>query len=246
MYVLAHIHSGFFQIALFSYFFKICLHIYHPIVSPGGDFETFRHAFALDHQRMIAGRGKRLRQPFEDARGVMMDRRGLAMHQRSGVDNPSAERLANGLMPQANSENRHTTSEGFYQRHRYARFVGRARPGRNNDALRVERIDLLNGYFVIAKYADILAQLAQILDKVVGKRVIVINHQQHVVLSLLFGDVNPIARVTAAAGPLTGTRAEMGGSSSRFGRCARLRGLIQATGLRQQPRWRKKGTANFW
>src|SRR5258706_8654552 len=46
----------------------------------GSDFETVGKGIALDYERVIAGRGKRVRHAFEKVFAVMLNERGFAMH----------------------------------------------------------------------------------------------------------------------------------------------------------------------
>ena len=52
-------------------------------------------------------------------------------------------------------------------------------PGEMTIRSRRERGDLVDGERVVAIDAHVLAQLAEVLDEVVGERVVVIDHQQH-------------------------------------------------------------------
>ena len=54
---------------------------------------------------------------------------------------------------------------------------GRPGPGRDADPIRIERFDLREGDFVVALHHDLATQLAEILDEVVGERVVVIDDQ---------------------------------------------------------------------
>jgi hypothetical protein len=58
-----------------------------------------------------------------------------------------------------------------------ARLVRRAGTRRNHDAVGLERKRLLDGQLVVAHDGQLRAQLAQILHQVIGKAVVVVNHQ---------------------------------------------------------------------
>src|SRR5450759_5900035 len=68
------------------------------VVGPSRYFKTVRQRLALDHQRVVARCGERIRQAGEYAGVVVMDRRCLAVHQLFGVVDAPAERLADVLM----------------------------------------------------------------------------------------------------------------------------------------------------
>src|ERR1700719_1347697 len=55
----------------------------------------------------------------------------------------------------------------------------RARPGRNHDAFRLAPRDFLDGNFVVTMDLDVAAQLAEILRQVIGKRIVVVEQQNH-------------------------------------------------------------------
>src|SRR6266853_4389699 len=99
------------------------------------DLQALRDAATFDHQRMIAGRGKRIGEPFEDAFAPMGDRRQLAMHHAAGTDDTPTERLADRLVPEAYAEDGNLARETLHHRHRDARFVGRAWTRRDDDPL---------------------------------------------------------------------------------------------------------------
>ena len=71
---------------------------------------------------------------------------------------------------------RHVPMEMPDDVHGDARLLRRAGAGRKKDGLRLERLDFLDGDRVVAVHDDVLAELAQILDQVIGKRIVVIDH----------------------------------------------------------------------
>ena len=60
---------------------------------PRGDLEAVGQRRALDDQRVVARRLERARQPREDARAVVLDRRGPPVHQPRRAHHLAAERL---------------------------------------------------------------------------------------------------------------------------------------------------------
>ena len=69
--------------------------------------------------------------------------------------------------------------------------------GRHADAVGVERGDLIQRDLVVARDAHVLAQFAEVLHQVVGKRIVVVDHQQHVLLS---GEPGPAPLVVSVVG----------------------------------------------
>jgi hypothetical protein len=118
-------------------------------------------------------------QAFEHAFVFVEHRAGLAVHDLAGADYIAAKGLADGLMAQAHAQNRQLAGEVLDDVNRDAGFGRGARAGRNDDALGVEGFDFGNGEFIVAHDFDLGAQLTKVLHNVVGKRVVVIDHQQH-------------------------------------------------------------------
>lgn len=59
----------------------------------------------------------------------------------------------------------------------------------NHDALGIQRFDFGDGQLVVAHHFDLGTQLAEVLHNVVGKGVVVVDHQQHGVSNLLNSDL---------------------------------------------------------
>ena len=79
-------------------------------------------------------------------------------------------------MPKADAKQRNPPGEGTDRFQRNPRLIGRARPRRHDDLLGRKILDLLQAYRIVAVYLDIHTQLAQILNDVVGKRVVIVDH----------------------------------------------------------------------
>ncbi len=144
-----------------------------------GNFQAGRQAVALDGQRVIAHHGVRTGQIGEHASAVMGDGAGLAVHDLPRPHDLAAKRGADGLMPQADAQNGQSPGEILQHRHGDTRLGGRAGPGRNDDALGIERRDGFEIELIVAHGVHVLAEFAEILHQVVGKAVVVVDHQQH-------------------------------------------------------------------
>src|SRR6202171_701889 len=88
------------------------------VVALRRDLQAFGNAATVDHQRMIAGRGKWTGQALEYALASMGDGRELAVHHAPRTDDAPAERLADRLVPEAHAENRNFAREPLHHRHR--------------------------------------------------------------------------------------------------------------------------------
>src|SRR5580704_14888729 len=128
---------------------------------------------------MVAGCGERIRELAENIFAVVMDLARLAMEQFRGADDSPAKGRANGLMSEAHAQNREFPGEAFDQFHGNARFLRRARPGRDHNFFRLAPRDFFDGDFVVAVDFDVATELAEILREVVGKRIVVVEKQDH-------------------------------------------------------------------
>ncbi len=72
-----------------------------------GDLQILRQALALHDERMIAGGGEFLRQSGEHALVRMAHLGELAVHEIGRTDHAAPIDLTDGLMAQANTEDRH-------------------------------------------------------------------------------------------------------------------------------------------
>ena len=150
------------------------------VVGPGGDLQVVRQAVALHRQAVVAGGGEGVRQAGEDALAVVVDRAGLAVHQGLGADHLAAKGLADGLVAQADAEDRQVGRRGREQRPGRCRprwaCTGRARAGRASGRRASASATLIAS---LRMHARLRPQLVQVVDEVVGEAVVVIDHQDH-------------------------------------------------------------------
>src|SRR6266566_9689111 len=99
---------------------------------------------------MVARSGEGIGQLAENILAIVMDLARLAMKKFGGADDFPAERGANGLMAEAPTENREFSGEALDQFHGNARFLRRARAGRNHDAFRLTADNFFHGNLVVA------------------------------------------------------------------------------------------------
>ena len=102
------------------------------------------------------------------------------MHQVRSANDITTEGMTDGLVAEAHPEDGLLAGEGLDHRARDTGFGGRARTGRNHHAVRIQRQRFLDGDLVIAVHLLLHAQLPEVLDQVVGERIVVIDDQQHV------------------------------------------------------------------
>jgi len=133
----------------------------------------------LDDQGMVARCGKGVRQLAENIFVVVMNLAGFAVKKFRRADDFAAERRANGLMAEANTEDGKFSGEALDQLDGNARLLRSARAGRNHDAFRLSADNFFDGDFVVAMHFDLATQLAEILREVISKRIVVVQKQNH-------------------------------------------------------------------
>src|SRR3954454_16328935 len=143
----------------------------------GGGLQLVGQALGRDHERVVAPDRQRVGQAGVDALAVMGDVGGLAVDRVVGGDG-CAERLPHRLMPQADAEGGHAgLGEAAGDREADAGLVRRARAGRDHDALVGSLEQPVGVGLVVADDLDVRAQLAEVLDEVVGEAVVVVDDE---------------------------------------------------------------------
>ncbi len=145
----------------------------------GGDFEAARQRAAFHDERMVARSFEILREAAKNRSAVVVNFAGFAVHDFFRADDFAAERVADGLMAEANAENGNFSGETLDDGHAQAGFARRAGAGRNNDALGTHARDFVESDFVVAADGEFLPQLAEVLRQVVGEGVVVVEQQEH-------------------------------------------------------------------
>src|SRR5215217_2193391 len=117
---------------------------------------------------MISGGLERIRKPRKNSCAVVSDHRDLAVHDSWSAHDCPPERLADGLMAEADAEDRHGAGQSLYQRDRDAGLARRAGSRRNDDAIqrRDQLLDIVDRDCIVATYQDIRPELAQGLIEV--------------------------------------------------------------------------------
>src|SRR3954447_14764455 len=151
-------------------------HRHQDAAAPRGRLEVARQ-LGVDHQRAVAPDCQRVRQAREQPRAVVLDLGRLAVHGDVAHD-LAAERLGERLVAEADAERRHAgLGEAPHRLDRDAGLGGRARPGRDDHAVPPALEQLADLRRVVADDLDLRPQLAQVLDEVVGERVVVVDRE---------------------------------------------------------------------
>jgi len=112
----------------------------------------------------------------------VLDRAGLPMHQILRAYHFTAKSRTNGLMSQADAEQRNLPGKVANQIDADSRVLRSARTGRNQDAFRPHCLDFADADLVIATHLDLRAQFAEVLDEVVSERVVVVEDEDHALI----------------------------------------------------------------
>src|SRR5581483_9401299 len=151
-------------------------HAHDDVAQARGQRELGRQLRVRD-QRVVAAGAERALEAGEDPLAVVLDRRVLAVDGLA-ADRAPAERLDQGLVAEADAECRHAgLREGARGLDRDAGLGRRGRAGREHQALRATRHELAHRGLVVSHHLDLGAELAQVLDEVVGEGVVVVAHE---------------------------------------------------------------------
>src|SRR5581483_4712768 len=101
----------------------------------------------------------------------------LAMHEVRRANDLAPKRLPDRLMSQAHTEERSFPGKVPDQFDTDAGFMRSTRSGRHNDALRTHRLHFSYRDLIVAPDLNLLAQFTDILDKVVGEGIVVVENE---------------------------------------------------------------------
>ena len=169
------------------------------LVGLRGDLQPAGKRLPPHDERVVPSGLERIGKVLEDRLPVVVDHRGLPVHQAGGADHLAAEDVPDALVPETDPEQRDAAGEprdhlvGDPGLHRAAR------PGRDDDLLRRQRFDLIHRDLVVAVDLDHLAQLPEVLHEVVSEGIVVVDHEQHHAASLSIVSVSPKPRAVSTA-----------------------------------------------
>ncbi len=149
------------------------------VFGPRGHFKTIGQRLALDGERVVTRHDEMLGQVGEHTFAVGFDLAYLAVHDGLRANDAATECLADRLMAEAHAENRIFARELAQHVQRDARVLWIARSRRQADPLWTELRDFVERDFVVAISPYVFAEFAEVLDQVIGERVVVVDHQQH-------------------------------------------------------------------
>ena len=149
------------------------------IVCPGADLEVRRQIFFPHDQGVITRCRHRRTDPAKNRAAIMLNGARLAMHQRLCPHDLPAKSRADGLVSKAHAKHWYFPGKITDQIDAYPGILRGAWPGRNYDSLRAKRINLRNLDLVIPPHLDLRTQFAQVLNEVIGERIVVIENEDH-------------------------------------------------------------------
>src|SRR3989338_1740486 len=126
---------------------------------------------------MITCRLKRIFNALKYGLAIMIDGRGLSVHKPFCPYNLCAIGITDRLMSKTNAEERNFSCKFPYNLNRHARLFRVAWPRRYDNSLWFKLLYLLYRNLVITIDPHILTQLTKILNEVVSKGIVVVNHQ---------------------------------------------------------------------
>jgi hypothetical protein len=128
---------------------------------------------------MIAGGFERLAEPPENAFSIMMNQRGLPMHEPLRPDHIAAEDFPHALMSETDAQDRAVWGKTADHFTADAGFRWGAGPRGDANPLGIQGRDFIQGDPVIALHEERGSQFAEVLHEVIGEGVVVIDDEQH-------------------------------------------------------------------
>src|SRR5438132_4066577 len=104
---------------------------------------------------------------------------GLAVHEMRRANHVPPESGSEGLVAEADPENRQFSRKMPKKLNADTSFLRGTGAGRNDDALRPHGLNFSYRDLIIPSNRDFCAKFAKILHQVVGKRVVIIQHKDH-------------------------------------------------------------------
>ena len=122
---------------------------------PGADLEFGGQVFLFNDERVIAGGRHGHGESLEDGAVVVHDGAGFAVHEMGGAHHVAAEGFADGLVSEADAEDRNFSGEVADESDADARLMRRAGAGRDDDPRRAHFLDLAHRNLIVAADFDL-------------------------------------------------------------------------------------------
>src|SRR3954469_18403537 len=105
------------------------------------------------------------------------------MHDALGPDDVAAVCFSDRLMAEANTKRWYRASPAANDVDGHPGFPRRARTRRQHDGGRRQITNLVDGDRVVALHHELGAELAEVLNEVVGERVVIVDDENHSVVT---------------------------------------------------------------
>ena len=109
----------------------------------------------------------------------MADQGRFSMHKPARANDGRPVRVSNALVPQTNAEDRYLSRKPPYNIVGNARFLRRARAWRYDDITGLYFLDFGEAYLVVSKDFQPGAKSADLLYKIIGERIVIIDDDYH-------------------------------------------------------------------
>ena len=148
--------------------------------SAGGHFEIRRERRFVNNQAVVTREDVLLADGAEKSLAVQVNFFGDAVLDELGLHNLCAEGVTDGLVTEANAQNRELARKVLDGFHGDAGIFGAARARAHDKTARVEFFDVGDGAFAATEHADFfVSDLGKRLVDVVSKRVVVVDDDDH-------------------------------------------------------------------
>lgn len=147
----------------------------NPVFGPCLQNKTFR--YAVSQEGMVPGPEKRVGQTLEEPFTGMEDLRGFPMHANGRSQSPASEYLVDTLHAQADAEQRDSRPEGLDDSAGDPRVSGAFGPWGDDDAVRRERLRLLQRNRIVPIDQNFAPRLSKSLGEIEGEGVVVVDYQ---------------------------------------------------------------------
>jgi len=142
---------------------------------PGDFFQAGGKRFFFHQERVVARGREGIGNLPENSFSGVKNLGNFSVHDALCPDHFPAKHVTDALMTQANAQDRDFTAEGMNDLVGYPRFFGGAGSGRDDNPAGLHLFYPCGGNLVITVHHRVRPQLAQILDEVVRKGVVIID-----------------------------------------------------------------------
>ena len=149
-----------------------------PLLGLRCDLQAFRQGGTVQYERVVTSGCKILGHSLEKAFSLVLDGRGLAVHQTIRANHLASEMLPYALVAQANTEDWLFSRKGIDNGQTATCLIRGAWPRGNNQRIGSQIDGFLRREGIVAANFLLHSELAEVLDQVIGEGIEVIYDQQ--------------------------------------------------------------------